>query len=111
MEEVSSERRRRQQVARRDLTNEEIERMGRDNPGSAAEYLNLRREELEAEEQKRREADDKERFVERFVAAGGDRADASAELKRLTNERAAQAARRADEDASGYIRRSITEAL
>jgi hypothetical protein len=31
-------------MARRDLTNEEIEQMGRDNPGSAAEYLCLRRE-------------------------------------------------------------------
>lgn len=98
-------------MARRDLTNEEIERMGRDNPGSAAEYLNLRREELEAEDQKRREEDDKERFIERFVAAGGNRADASAELKRLTNERAANSARRAEEDAGEYVRRSIAEAL
>jgi hypothetical protein len=36
-------------MVRRDLTNEEIKQMGMDNPGSAAEYLQLRREELEAE--------------------------------------------------------------
>jgi len=43
-------------MARRDLTNKEIERMGREKPGSAAEYLRLRREEIEAEKQARREA-------------------------------------------------------
>lgn len=53
--------------------------MGRDNPGSAAEYLRLWREELAAEQEAAREEDDKERFVEQFVAAGGNRADALAE--------------------------------
>lgn len=84
-------------MARRDLTNEEIEQMGIDNPGSVAEYLRLRREELEAEKQEEREKDDKERFIEQFVAAGGNRADALAARKKLMNEQALEAARRADE--------------
>ena len=33
-------------MARRDLANEEIEAMSLEEPGSAAEYLRLRREEL-----------------------------------------------------------------
>ena len=41
-------------MARADLTNTEVERMGREKPGSAAEYLRLRREEIEAEKQARR---------------------------------------------------------
>lgn len=98
-------------MARRDLTNAEVEQMGRENPGSAAEYLRLRREELEAEKQEAREVEDRERYVEQFMAAGGTRADALAELKRQTNERAAEAARCADQDASAYVRRGIGQAL
>jgi hypothetical protein len=98
-------------MARRDLTNQEIEQMGQDNPGSAAEYLRLRREELEAEKQKMREEDDKERFVEQFIAAGGNRADALAERKKLMNERAADAARRADEAALHTTRHRIAGSL
>jgi hypothetical protein len=98
-------------MARRDLNNEEVEQMGRDNPGSAAEYLRLRREELEAEKQARREEDDKERFVEHFVAAGGNRADALAERKKLMNERALEAARRADEAAHMQTRLHASRSL
>jgi tetratricopeptide (TPR) repeat protein len=47
-------------MARRDLTNAEIEQMGEENPGSAAEYLRLRREELEAERQVEREKEDED---------------------------------------------------
>lgn len=86
-------------MARRDLTNEEIEQMSLDNPGSASEYLRLRREELEVEKQAEREKDDKERWIEQFVAAGGNRADALAARKKLQNEQALEAARRADETA------------
>ena len=50
-------------MARRDLTNEEIETMGLEEPGSAAEYLRLRREELEAEEHERLELEDEHEFV------------------------------------------------
>ena len=32
---------RRKTMARPDLTNEEVEQMGQENPGSAAEYLRL----------------------------------------------------------------------
>ena len=98
-------------MVRRDLTNEEIEQMGLDDPGSADEYLRLRREELEAEKQAEREEDDVARFVEEFVAAGGNRADALAERKKLMNERAAEAARRADQDAGEYVRRHVSRSL
>jgi hypothetical protein len=98
-------------IARRDLTNEEIEAMSLDNPGSAAEYLRLRREELEAEEQAEREKDDEQRFVEQFVAAGGHRADALAARKTLQNEQAFAAARRADEDALEQVRLHVARSL
>jgi hypothetical protein len=45
--------------------------MGRENPGSAAEYLRLRREEIAAEQEKKREQDDKERYITQFLASGG----------------------------------------
>src|SRR3954468_14715234 len=92
-------------MARRDLTNEEIEQMGRDNPGSAAEYLRLRDEELEAERQAEREANDEAHWVEQFVAAGGDRSAAKAAFKNNRNENALIAAVLA-EDASREMVRS-----
>ena len=58
-------------MARADLTNTEVERMGREKPGSAAEYLRLRREELEAEKQAERARDDYARFERAFVGEGG----------------------------------------
>jgi hypothetical protein len=93
-------------MARSDLTNEGIEQVGLNNPGSAAEYLRLRGEELEAEKQAEREKDDEERFVEQFVAADGNRADALAARKKLMNERATEAARLADEDALVQTKRN-----
>jgi hypothetical protein len=98
-------------MARRDLSNAEIEEMGRVDPGSAAEYLRLMREELAEEKQARREEEDKELFVEQFVAAGGNRADALAERKKRMNERALDAARRADEAALHTTQRHITRSL
>ena len=86
-------------MARRDLTNEDVEQMGLEEPGSAAEYLRLRREELEREKQAEREADDEERWIARFVAAGGDRSDARAARKTAMNEQALEAARSAEASA------------
>jgi hypothetical protein len=101
-------------MARPDLTNEEIERMGREKPGSAAEYLRLRREELEAEKQAQRERDDEARFAEEFVAEGGEPEDAKVIWKEVKREQAANAAAvpyRADKSASQYTRDSIRRAL
>jgi hypothetical protein len=75
-------------MARRDLTNEEIEAMGREVPGSADEYLRLRREELAEEERQRREEEDKEMFVEAFTEAGGDKKAAEEAYQRKVNEEA-----------------------
>jgi hypothetical protein len=98
-------------MARRDLTNEEIEAMSLDNPGSAAEYLRLRREELEDEKQEARARDDEERWIEQFVAAGGNRADALAARKKVMNEQALEAARQADEAAIQQTRLHASRSL
>ncbi len=98
-------------MARRDLTNEEIEQMGLDNPGSADEYLRARRAELEAEKQAERKMDDEERWIEQFVAAGGRRADALTERKKLMNEQALEVARRADENALVQARLHTSRSL
>jgi hypothetical protein len=98
-------------MARRDLTNEEIERMGQENPGSAAEYLRLRREELEAEKQAEREADDEERFVEQFVAAGGEPGAAKKALQDKKNEDAIIAAVLAEDSSVESERRHIVRSL
>lgn len=92
-------------MARPDLTNEEIEQMGQENPGSAAEYLRLRRSELEDEKQEAREKEDEERFIEQFVAAGGERSAAKAAYRNNRNENALIAAVFA-EDASREMVRS-----
>ena len=85
---------------RPDLSSTQVEEMvEKYGPGSAAEYLRLRREELEAEKRALRDRDDEERWIARFVAAGGDRADARAARKKLQNEQALAAARRVDEGA------------
>lgn len=93
-------------MVRRDLTNEEIDQMGRENPGSAKKYLRLRREEIEAEKQAKREADDYARFERAFVEAGGSKSEAKSSYKALKNERASEAARTADEAAEAYARRT-----
>jgi hypothetical protein len=93
------------------LTNAEVEQMGHDEPGSAAEYLRLRREELEIEAQERREAEDEREFAEAFVAAGGERSAAREAYRHKRNEDALAAASRADEDASTSVRRHISGRL
>jgi hypothetical protein len=98
-------------MARRDLTNAEVERMGRDEPGSAAEYLRLRREELQAEREAELEADDKRLFVEQYVVAGGDPGDAGKEYKRFKAEKAAESARRSDTAAVVQVRRHVSGRL
>jgi hypothetical protein len=94
-------------VARRDLSNAEIERMGREKPGSAAEYLRLRREELAAERQQRREQDDYARFEQEFVRAGGTKSAAREAYTRRRNEAAEKAAVAADEAAVQATRTRI----
>jgi hypothetical protein len=93
------------------LTNAEVEQMGLENPGSAAEYLRLRREEQEAEEQERREVEDEQEFIEQFVAAGGERSAARAAYRDRRNENVLAAAVRADVGASESVRRRISQAL
>jgi hypothetical protein len=86
-------------MARRDLTNAEIEAMGKANPGSAAEYLNLRRQELAAEKEKERETQAFERFKNTFVSSGGSVIEAKAAYDRQRNQSAEAAAKAADEEA------------
>jgi hypothetical protein len=99
-------------MVRRDLTNEEIEQMGRENPGSADEYLRLRREEIAAAQEKQGEQDDKERFITQFLASGGtSRAEGEKAYKVHKNEQAAAAARAADEQAANYTRRRMASKI
>jgi hypothetical protein len=98
-------------MARRDLSNQEIEQLGRDNPGSASEYLRLRREELEAEKQAERAADDEARWVEQFVAAGGEPGAAKKALQDKKNEDAIIAAVLAEDSSVESERRHIVRSL
>jgi hypothetical protein len=65
------------------------------------------REHKATEEQKKRDADDLERFTEAFVAAGGNKSDAAAAFRAHRNEQATTAARRADQSAAEESRRRI----
>jgi hypothetical protein len=98
-------------MARRDLSNEEIEAMGKQEPGSASRYLKERCAEIEAEKQAEREKDDKERWIKQFVSAGGSPQDAQAAYKAHRNQQAQEAARAAEIAAAVGIRRRISEAL
>ncbi len=93
-------------MARKDLTNAEIEATAAEEPGSAARYLEERREEAE-----RREAQDKEQFVREFVDAGGTKAEAEEVYRRLRNEEAEKAAVAASEAARQQSRRHISGRL
>lgn len=90
-------------MARRLLTINEIHRMDQDK---ILEWQDARREELAEEEQEKREKDDKKRFEAQFLAAGGSSEDAGKEWERFRRESAADAARRADQDAAQRSRRT-----
>jgi hypothetical protein len=98
-------------MPRRDLTNKEIEEMGRQEPGSAARYLEERRAEIAADKQAEREEDDKERWIAAFVRAGGSPQDARSAYKAFMNERAQEAARAADAAAGAASRRRMGQVL
>jgi hypothetical protein len=98
-------------MARPDLTNEQVEQMGRQNPGSAAEYLRLRREELAAEAEAAREREDRGAFVREFVAAGGTQSAAKEAYRRHCNEEAEKAAVAASEAARLMTRRHVARSL
>jgi hypothetical protein len=88
-------------------TNSEVQE---DAQGYLAAQIKRRQDE-EAEQQKRRDADDKARFVEEFIAEGGNQADAAAVWKEIRNERATDAVRRAEEAAGEQARRRISQIL
>ncbi len=98
-------------MARRDLSNKEVEAMAQDNPGAAAEYLQLRRQELAEEKQAQREEEDKQLFVEQFVAAGGSRSAAASAYQEKRNEEALWAATLAEEAGRESVRSRISGAL
>ncbi len=98
-------------MARPDLTNEEIRRMAAEEPGSASEYLRLRREELEAERLAARAEDDRERWIRRYVAAGGSPQSAKGAYQEHLNEQALEAARQAEQAAVVAARQRVSRAL
>jgi len=93
------------------LTNAEIERMHREEPGSAARYLEERREEIAAEKEAEREKKRDEDWINNFVAEGGDRKTAAAALKAKKNADAAAKADRLDQEAAYQTRRHVTSRL
>jgi hypothetical protein len=70
-----------------------------------------RRQDEERELQRRREADDRDRFTEAFVAEGGDPDDAKAVWKEIRNDRAAEAARLVEEASLADTRRHMSRTL
>lgn len=98
-------------MARRELTNNEIEQMGREEPGSAAEYLRLRREELDAEKHAEREKTDYTRFEQAFVEAGGTKSAAKEAYARRKNEEAEKAATAVDRTAAERSTRHVARSL
>jgi hypothetical protein len=98
-------------MARRDLSNEEIEEMGRVLPGSAAKYLELRRAELQAEKKEALEKEDRERFIAEFEEAGGTSAGARKAYDRLRDEEAEKAARTTEMAGRESVRSRISGAL
>ena len=91
----------------REWTNKELEQ---DPEGYLAAQA-ARRKDEDAQEQKRRDADDLERFTEAFVAAGGSHADATAAFKAHRHEQATTAARAADQSATEASRLRVRARL
>jgi hypothetical protein len=79
--------------------------------GSAAEYLRLRREELEEEKKQQRERQDEEQWIEAFGVAGGERSEAKKARRVALNEQAALAAALAEEAAIEQVRSRIGGSL
>jgi hypothetical protein len=69
------------------------------------------REDREAAALRRTEEDDKARFTERFIRAGGKRQDAEAAFSRQRGEDAARRAKREEDEALAASRRSIRRGL
>jgi hypothetical protein len=69
------------------------------------------REDQEAAERQRRDADDERRFTAEFIRNGGRAGDAPAAFRKQRNEQAAQAAAQADASAEQASRRSVRQAL
>src|SRR3954454_25343287 len=98
-------------MVRPDLNNEQVEEMGRVNPGSAAEYLRLRHEELADEAEAAREREDREAFEREFVAAGGTQGAAREAYRRHRNAEAEKSAVAAGEAALQLTRRHVARSL
>jgi hypothetical protein len=88
-------------------TNREIEA---DSEGYVAAQQAYR-EDQEAAEQQRIEADDEARFTESFISAGGRERDAAAAYKAHRNQQAAEAATKAEASVLADARRRIRQAL
>jgi hypothetical protein len=93
-----------------DLSSRDVEALGKAG-GDPAAYLAERRRQIAELIEKRRADDDRERYVEAFVNAGGNKSDAEAAYRALKNERATEAAKRADEEAIQASRERIRSHL
>ena len=91
----------------RKWSNPEIEA---DTPGYLEAQKNYR-EDQDAAERERVEADDERRWTEQFVAEGGRESDAAAAYRALRNQQAADAAADADRAAREVSRSAIRNLL
>jgi hypothetical protein len=94
-----------------DLSARDVEAMSQNEPGSAAAYLQKRREQIAALKDKQRADDARERFTQAFVNAGGSPQDADAAFKADRNRQALDAAKRVDQEAAEASRRLIRSRL
>jgi hypothetical protein len=83
-----------------ELSSHDVVRLGAEG---VAEYRRRRDAEIAQAKAQREEEEAFSRFEEAFVAAGGNKADASEAYKAHKNRRAAEAATRADEDARAHM--------
>ncbi len=95
-------------MARRPLTIDEIDQMSREE---ILAYQEARKDEIAREGQQKQEADDKARFEQQFLAAGGTKTDVDKEWKNYRREQAVAAARRADQVAANESRRQMWRAV
>jgi hypothetical protein len=98
-------------MARRDLTNKEIEEWALREPGAPAQYLKERQEEIEAEKQAERDKAQQERFVQAFVNGGGTATAAKEAWKVKQNQHALEVAEAADQAALVASRSRIGSVL
>jgi hypothetical protein len=94
-----------------DLTHRDVEVLANAG-GDPAAYLDERRRQIAEYEEKKLEEDDKARFIDEFMRAGGtSRTEGEAAYRAHRNQQAAATAREADQVAAAASRRHVASRL